>query len=128
MVEARSQWTSSLETDVVLPAQFYGRMRHRTMGTGERRLMAALLEDALHVCSTPLRSPTAKRRQLLRETLRWVRSDDRTWVCSFLRVCETLDLDPATIRHGMLLRGRSAVEGKVASGAGRGFVRRHRPK
>ena len=62
--------------------------------------MAAILEDAVAVCGKRNAPKTSKARQVLRETLRWVRSNDRTWTFSFLRICEHLDLshrgrDPA---------------------------------
>lgn len=93
-----------LEPDVILPVQFFSQLQRRTAWTAELRLMAALLEDALIVCSRPVGSPTSKSARLLRETLRWVRSDNRTWVFSFLRVCESLDLDPGAIREAVRLR------------------------
>ena len=56
--------------------------------------MAAVLEDAMDI----YRHPTGRRRRLLRRTEAWFRSDDRSWLFSFLRICDTLGLDPHTIR------------------------------
>jgi len=71
--------------------------RRLTAGTPEECLMAAVLEDAMDV----YRHPSAKRRHLLRETEEWFRSDDRSWLLSFARICETLGLDPHAIRAAL---------------------------
>jgi len=90
--------------EVLLPVQFYAYVQRRTAWTGAQRLMAALLEDALDVCTKPDTLANAKRRQLQREAMGWLRSNDRARTFSFLRVCEALDLDPGTIRRAMRRR------------------------
>ena len=65
--------------------------------------MAAILEDAVGVCTR--KTPTnAKARTLDRQTWAWIRSDDRTWPFSFLRICEALSLAPLPIRDGLRKR------------------------
>lgn len=59
--------------------------------------MAAVLEDAMDV----FRHPARHRRRQLRETETWLRSDDRSWLFSFVRVCETLGLDPHAVRASL---------------------------
>src|SRR5215468_11918810 len=81
--------------------------------------MAAILEDAVGVCIKPNAPKTSKARQLLRETLRWLRSNDRTWTFSFLRICEHLDLNPGAIRCQIrILRGEELPEPRVVSRVG----------
>jgi hypothetical protein len=65
--------------------------------------MAAILEDAIAVCgrSAP---PHEKARTLDRQTWAWVRSDDRTWPFSFLRICDALGLSPSAVRRGLRVR------------------------
>jgi hypothetical protein len=73
--------------------------------------MAAVLEDAVAVCSKRGIPKTSKGRQILRETLRWLRSNDRKWTFSFLRICEHLDLSPSAIRRGVrIIRGEEIPE------------------
>jgi hypothetical protein len=94
------------EPNIVLPVQYFTRLQRGAVWTGEQRLMAAVLEDAVVVCSKRGAPKTSKGRQVLRETLRWLRSNDRTWTFSFLRICEHLDLSPSAIRRGIrILRG-----------------------
>ena len=86
------------EPHAILPVQFFG-VRERTTWSGEQRLMAAILEDAIAVYSKPEVPKASKARQVLRETERWLRSNDRNWTFSFLRVCEVLSLEPTAIRR-----------------------------
>ena len=84
--------------------QFDAYVQRRRAWTGEQRLMAAILEDAVDVCTSPATLANAKRQRLQREGMVWLRSNDRARMFSFLRVCEALDLDPGTIRRGVYLR------------------------
>ena len=94
------------EPNTILPVQYFTRLQRSSAWTGEQRLMAAILEDAVAVCSKRTVPKTSKARHVLRETLRWVRSNDRTWMFSFLRICEILNLEPTAIRRGIrVLRG-----------------------
>lgn len=105
-----------IEPHTILPVQFFTRLQRGTTWTGEQRLMAAILEDAIAVCSKATQPNTSKGRTLLRETLRWVRSNDRTWVFSFLRICETLDLEPSAIRRGLRIRRGEELPGAAHCG------------
>lgn len=106
--------SAGIETDVILRVQFFAHPQRRTVWTGEQRLMAALLEDALTVCGKPLQPAAKSRNQLRSETLRWFRSDDRSWTFSFLRICESLDLDPGAIRRVVHRRRAGVASDQVA--------------
>src|SRR5262245_39006538 len=86
------------EPHAIMPTQFFA-PRERSRWCGEQRLMAAVLEDAIAVYSKPEVPKASRARQVLRETERWLRSNDRTWMFSFLRVCEVLSLEPSAIRR-----------------------------
>jgi hypothetical protein len=109
----------AFEPCTILPAQFFtGRQRNRAR-TGEQCLMAAILEDAIAVYLRPKPPRTSKAFHLLWETRRWVHSNDRSWVFSFLRICEALDLDPNAIRRGLRIRrGQEPVEPRCSSSGG----------
>jgi len=92
------------EPHTILPVQFFTRLQRSAAWTGEERLMAAILEDAIAVCCKPDLPKSSKGRTLLRESLRWVRSNDRTWTFAFLRICEMLDMDPSAILRGVRIR------------------------
>jgi len=66
---------------------------------GELRLMAAVLEDAIHVLRKRPRSRAG------REAREWLHAADRSWPFSFERICEALDLDPAQVRTKVTTNG-----------------------
>lgn len=86
---------------VVLPVQW---ARRSGPGLGERRLMVAVLLDAVAVYNKCRARGVVNRR--FREVDRWFRSRDKEWPFSFERICEVLSLDAALIR--------SAIEGQAS--------------
>src|SRR5512144_1360907 len=79
-----------------------GAPRGAALAEPERRLMLALLTDAI-VCFRRLAaSASRKERSLLEETERWFRSDDRLWPGSFVNVCEAIGIAPEPLRRAIL--------------------------
>lgn len=60
----------------------------------ERELMAALLDDAKRVLARGTSTPSERL-----EAERWFASSDRSYVFSFLTICDELDLDANAIRR-----------------------------
>lgn len=90
------------ETDSLTPYEFYATFKRTTYGDPERRLMAAVLEDAV-TCLT-FNQPRCSRRQQKDFTAAraWVNEPDGCdWVFSFVNICETLGLDPGYLRKGL---------------------------
>ena len=109
------QAASCIEPYAIMPSQFFTRLQRSAAWTGEQRLMAAILEDAIGVCTRGMPA-NAKARTLDRQTWAWIRSDDRKWPFSFLRICEALDLAPTSIRDGLRKR-REHEETRTARAA-----------
>src|SRR5947208_1937918 len=67
-----------------------------------KRLMLAVLTDAVElVLQAPV--PTVARRGLLRrKAAEWMRSNDRRWLFSFLNICETLGFEASRLRSRVL--------------------------
>jgi hypothetical protein len=106
------------EPCTILPAQFFPGRQPKRACTGEQCLMAAILEDAVALHLSPKPPRTSKAFHVLREARRWVRSNDRSWVFSFLRICEALDLDPNAIRRGLRIRNGEEVVSPRCSSSG----------
>ena len=81
---------------VVLPAQW---ARRNHAGLGERRLMVAVLLDAVAVYTKCRARGVVNRR--FREVDRWFRSHDHEWPFAFERICEVLSLDTELIRNAI---------------------------
>src|SRR5262245_22209172 len=81
-----------------------GRGDSETSGgrTGPLGLMLAVLEDAIRCIAE---RPINKREHVAvqaRHAIRWVRSDDWSYVFSFNNVCTALDIDPERMRKRLL--------------------------
>jgi len=92
----------SASLNLVMPSQFYPQFATEATLPGEKRLMLAVLADAVDIF---LRgdSRDARRRRLLVETAQWIRADD-DGPFSFVNVCETLGLDASCLRRGLVAR------------------------
>ena len=106
------------QPDTLLPSQYFGRMRRRSEFDGERRLMIAVLEDAVDVYRKQVTAKDARGQQLFREAEEWIDDPDRTWLFSFQNICDVLDLDADYVRRGLhawKARSHSAPRGQVLS-------------
>jgi hypothetical protein len=111
------------EPDALLPAQFYAAFRGGSAVRGEKRLMLAVLRDALDCYQKYAFAKDGHGRQLFADAEGWVSCEDRDWYFSFDNICEILDINPAYLRRGVqewrrraVMLGRQARE-KRAPGA-----------
>jgi hypothetical protein len=95
----------SASLNLVMPSQFYPQFPNEATLPGEKRLMLAVLADAVDILLKG-DGRDARSRHLLVETAQWVRADD-DGPFSFVNVCETLGLNPSCLRRG--LDGRTAI-------------------
>ena len=104
-----------LEPDVMLPAQYFRALRGRASYSGERRLIVAVLEDAINCFQKNLFATDNRGRRLFREAEKWFVSTDRELPFAFENICEFLSLDAEYIRKG-LCRWACAAQSKAAVG------------
>ena len=74
----------------------------RHIAEPERRLMFAILTDAIVRFRRLTESRRPRARHDLMEAAHWIRSEDRSWPCSFVNVCEALDIAPEPLRREVL--------------------------
>jgi hypothetical protein len=90
------------EPDVLAPNQFHAVLKSSHMPDPERRLMVAVLEDAVSCLSKDPRRCPRQQRKSFEEAHSWVNANDAEgWVFSFTNVCETLGFDPSYLRKGL---------------------------
>ena len=89
------------QPDTLLPSQFFDRVRRRSEHDGERRLMIAVLEDAVDVYRKQAGTLDPRGSQLFREAEEWLEDPDRTWLFSFQNICDVLDIDADYLRRGL---------------------------
>ena len=89
------------QPDTLLPSQFFDRTRRRSEHDAERRLMIAVLEDAVDVYRKQVGATDQRAQQLFREAEEWIEESDRSWLFSFQNICDVLDLDSDYLRRGL---------------------------
>jgi hypothetical protein len=106
--------------DTLLPSQYFDRVRRGGEYDGERRLMVAVLEDAVDVYRKQVGATDHRRQQMFRDAEAWIEDPDRTWIFSFENICDVLGIDSGYLRSGL----RSF---KKQAGGDRGRVVQLRP-
>jgi hypothetical protein len=96
------QLSSLFQPDTLLSAQYSRNLRRRTILEPEKRLMLAVLEDAVNCLRTNVVARTKQQRRLFRETEDWILEPGHDWVFSFENICAILGFDPQYVRQGLL--------------------------
>jgi hypothetical protein len=113
--EDRTALAAGFEPETILPSQLIDRSHLGAALQPEKRLMLAVLEDAV---ATFQRGTVSKTRQAARdfdEVGTWFASDDVTWLYSFLNICAVLDFDADYLRRG-LARWRESTAARPTTG------------
>jgi hypothetical protein len=91
-----------LEPDVMTPDQFFGLLRQRSWQDGERRLMAAVLQDGIENFQKYAFADDALGREIFDVERSWVIAKSDHSLFAFNTVCEILDINPEFLRAGLL--------------------------
>lgn len=87
------------EPDVLLRDQFT--VRSGAAVSREKRLMLAVLENALDSYQKYVFARDGQGRQLFDEAVEWLESTNTDWLFSYRNICETLDINPDYLRRGL---------------------------
>ena len=85
------------EPDIILPAQFLP----RTIPTPEKRLLLAVLEEAVGTYQRYVMATDRRRRRMFADVEAWFASDDAAWLYSFVAICDLIGLNAAYVRSGL---------------------------
>src|SRR5438552_6860919 len=91
-----------LQPDTLLPSQYFAALRRKGAHEPERRLVVAVLQDAVDCFQKHLVARDRKARQLYLDAEEWICSDDRSWPFSFENVCDLLQINAEYLRTGLL--------------------------
>lgn len=91
--------------------------------SGEKRLMAAVLADAIQLYLKHRRHRDAV---LFREAERWLESRDGRWLLSYENVCDVLQIDAARLRRALHVHAAADTHAPIPIDAGRLRVARGR--
>lgn len=90
-----------LEPETVLPSQFFDRFKIDASLQPEKRLMLAVLEDAVGTFQKYAGATTRRSRRLHAEAEEWFADPDVTWPFAFRNICQALGLEPEWLRRGL---------------------------
>lgn len=90
-----------LEADILVPSQFFDRRQAEGSAQPEKRLMLAVMEDAIATFQKSLPEANRRQRRLLRETEEWIQATDTSWPFSFENICAALDIEVDYLRKGL---------------------------
>lgn len=94
--------TSLFQADTLLSVQYYEAVRRRTHMEPEKRLMLAVLEDAVWCFQRYIFARDRKGRTLHHEAEQWLLDGSSDWPFCFETICEVLGLSPGYVRCGLL--------------------------
>lgn len=107
-----------LEPETILPSQYFSGVQIDASLQPEKRLMLAVLEDAVGTFQKYVNMSDRRAQALFTETEEWFASDDVEWPYSFVNMCHALGLEVDYMRQGMWRwrdrqRARGAAGGNV---------------
>jgi hypothetical protein len=92
---------SLFEPDTLLSAQYMETLRRNTLLEPEKRLMLAMLEDAINCFQAYVTMQGGRQRKMFNDAEKWIMMMDDDWIFSFVSVCETLGFNPEYVRQGL---------------------------
>lgn len=95
-----------LEPDTFLPSQFYGNKGLSRQLEGEKRLMLAILKDAVECLEKYRAARNSSGIELYQNAVEWIADKSMGWLFSFNNVCDLLGFDPDYMREFLLKRER----------------------
>lgn len=104
-----------VEPDTMTPLQFYDRIFAEASLVPEKRLMLAVLEDAIASFQRAFVQSTAIVEEAEEfDVEAWLESDDMSWPFSFASICQALDMEPDYLRRGLAnWRSKTQREGTM---------------
>ncbi len=87
----------------VLPAQYFETISRKAYLEPEKRIMLAILQDAIDCFQKYMFARNDRGRAIFDETEHWITEENNDWLFSFEGICECLGFDPEYIRKGLLL-------------------------
>lgn len=94
--------TDLLEPDLILPEQLFPPLRRGITSSGERRLLAAVLEDGIDTFRRFALARDPLGQELFDEARTWIVARHDRSLFSFTTVCEILEIDATYLRGGLL--------------------------
>ncbi|MEK7378878.1 MAG: hypothetical protein AABZ71_08230 [Candidatus Binatota bacterium] len=93
---------SLFEPDILLPTQYFATTKRKDHLEPEKKLMLAVLEDAIWCFQHSLLARDKRRKVMFSEAEEWIMEEDGDSLFSFESICEVLGLNPKYVREGLM--------------------------
>jgi hypothetical protein len=104
--QASLNWEDKLsflfQPDTLLAAEYFENFRRKTLLEPEKRLMLAILEDAVNCFRDNVLANSGRRKKLFEEAEEWILEEGSDWVFSFENICEVFGFNSEYLRKGLL--------------------------
>lgn len=100
-LDATEKITSRFKPDTRLAEQFFDKRHRETSLEGEKRLMLAILEDAVQCFQDNHSARCGTSKRVFDDARRWIFERRPDWIFCFENICGVLEFDPAYIRKGL---------------------------
>jgi hypothetical protein len=100
-VGLRAGGAIELEPEAVLPSQYFSLPGVDASLQAEKRLMLAVLEDAVGTFQKYVNAKERNGQRLFTEVEDWFAADEVEWPYSFINISQALGLDPEYLRGGL---------------------------
>ena len=101
---------SLFRPDTLMPNQYLENYRRKLHLAPETHLMLAVLEDAVACYQKYVLAQDERGGELFRDAEAWIMQEDHAWLFSFDNICESLGINPAYMRDGLVRWKRAALE------------------
>lgn len=93
---------SLFHTDTSAAPEYFESLSRRTSLDPSKKLMLAILEDALKCFLANVSARSGKNKKLFDEAEQWIMEEGSDEIFSFGNICEVLGLNPQYVRQGLL--------------------------
>jgi len=88
--------------DTLLSAQYFENFRRKTLLEPEKRLMLAVLDDAVNCFQENFLAQSGRGKKLFDEAEEWILDEARDCIFSFENICEVLGFSGEYLRHDLV--------------------------
>ena len=93
---------SLFQPDILLPTQYFATTKRKDYLEPEKKLMLAVLEDAIWCFQHCLLTRDKRKKSLFSDAEEWIVEENTDWLFSFQNICEVLGLNPQYVREGLM--------------------------
>ncbi len=111
---------SLFQPDTLLPAQYFDTVRRKANSEPEKKLMLAILEDAIDCFQKYIFARDGRGKGIFREAEDWILEENSDRLFSFETVCDALGFNPSYVRQGLLRWKEMKLAERSKSKNGRG--------